>query len=154
MPGIPVIKRTFAFSCRPLDIIACPSAFCGSMLPRNAPCQWRECLTRIPVTNLTSINARHRWLSELSIGIALVAASSSGKGRYVPWYRVKLAVKVAGDPATSQRRREAVRALIGKSGGKDASPARPGTKFVAAVFTRADAVKAFRDRVRQTLRAS
>jgi hypothetical protein len=72
----------------------------------------------------------------------------------VPWYRVKLAVKVAGDPATSQRRREAVRALIGKSGGKDASPARPGTKFVAAVFTRADAAEAFRDRARQTLRAS
>jgi hypothetical protein len=109
---------------------------------------------RIPVTNLTSINARHRWLSELSIGIALVAASSSGRGRHVPWYRVKLAVKVAGDPATSQRRREAVRALIGKSGGKDPSPARPGTKFVAAVFTRADAAKAFRDRARQTLRAS
>jgi hypothetical protein len=72
----------------------------------------------------------------------------------VPWYRVKLAVKVPRDPATSQRRREAVRALIGESGGKDATPARPGTKFVAAVFTRADAAKAFRDRARQILQAS
>jgi hypothetical protein len=72
----------------------------------------------------------------------------------VPWYRIKLAVKVAGDPATSQRSRDAVRALIGTSGGKDASPARPGAKFVTAVFTRLDAAKAFRDRARQVLQAS
>ena len=72
----------------------------------------------------------------------------------MPWYRVKLSVKVPGDAATSQRCSEAARALIGTYGGRDASPARPGAKFVAAVFTGADAAKAFRDRARQILQAS
>jgi hypothetical protein len=72
----------------------------------------------------------------------------------VPWYRVKLAVKVPDDPATSQRRRESVRAVIATHSGKDVSSARPGAKSVAAVFARADAAKAFRDRARQMLRSS
>ena len=63
----------------------------------------------------------------------------------MPWYRVKLAVKVPDNPAESQRRREAVQALIGSHGGKDISSARPSAKFVAAVFSKADAAKAFRD---------
>ena len=69
------------------------------------------------------------------------------------WYRVKLTVKVPDDPAQSQRRREAVRALIGSHGGKDVSSARPSAKFVAAVFSKADAAKAFRDDARRRLQA-
>jgi hypothetical protein len=72
----------------------------------------------------------------------------------VPWYRVKLAVKVAGDPATLQRRRASVLGVIATHSGKDVSPARPGAKFVAAVFARADMAKAFRDSARQALQAS
>jgi hypothetical protein len=71
----------------------------------------------------------------------------------LPWYRVKLAVKVPGNAAESQRRQELVRALIATHGGKDASPARPGAKFVAAVFSSAKAAKEFRDSARQSLRA-
>jgi hypothetical protein len=44
----------------------------------------------------------------------------------VPWYRVKLAVKVPGDPATLQRRRASVLGVIATHSGKDVSPARPG----------------------------
>jgi hypothetical protein len=71
----------------------------------------------------------------------------------VPWYRVKLAVKISGNLAESWHRREAVRALIGSHGGKDVSSARPNAKFVTAVFSKADAAKAFRDDVRQRLQA-
>jgi hypothetical protein len=69
------------------------------------------------------------------------------------WYRVKLAVKVADNPAESERRREAVRALVATHGGKDVSPVRPGAKFVAAVFSEAKAAKAFRDSARAALQA-
>jgi hypothetical protein len=67
------------------------------------------------------------------------------------WYRVKLAVKVPGNPAESRRRRESVQSLIGTHGGKDVSSARPGAKFIAAVFSSENAAKAFRDSARQKL---
>jgi hypothetical protein len=60
-------------------------------------------------------------------------------------YRVKLAVKVPGNPDETQRRREAARALIGAHEGKDDMPARPGANYVAAVFSMESAAKAFRD---------
>jgi hypothetical protein len=64
-----------------------------------------------------------------------------------------LAVKVPGNAAESQRRRELVRALIATHRGKDASPARPGAKFVAAAFSTAKAAREFRDSARQSLQA-
>lgn len=71
----------------------------------------------------------------------------------MPWYRVKLATKIPGNAAESQRRRELVRALISTHGGKDVSPVRPRAKFVAAVFSSEKAAKTFRDSARQTLQA-
>jgi hypothetical protein len=71
----------------------------------------------------------------------------------LPWYRVKFAVKVPDDPAKSQRRREAARALIASHGGKDVSSTRPGAKFVAGVFSNAEAAGAFREKARKALRA-
>ena len=69
------------------------------------------------------------------------------------WYRVKLAVKVPGDPIETQRRREAVRALIASHHGKDATPARPQAKYVAAVFSTEREAKAFRDGAREKIHA-
>jgi hypothetical protein len=71
----------------------------------------------------------------------------------LPWYRVKLQTKIPGNVAESQHRREVVRALIGAHGGKDVSPARPGAKFIAAVFSSEKAAKTFRDSARQSLQA-
>jgi hypothetical protein len=74
------------------------------------------------------------------------------EGRHLPWYRMKVVTKVPGNAVETQRRRELVRPLIATHGGKDVSPARPGAKFTAAVFSTAKAAKAFRDSARQSLR--
>lgn len=70
------------------------------------------------------------------------------------WYRVKIPVKVAGDVKETQRRRSLVKDLIEKHGGKDDSPARPGAKFVVAIFSSLKAMKGFRDEARQAIAAA
>ncbi len=63
-------------------------------------------------------------------------------------YPVKIWVKEPGDRKVTEERGQAVREMIGKHGGKDASRRRPTAAFVVGVFTDKAAAKAFRNEAR------
>jgi len=64
---------------------------------------------------------------------------------------MKIPIRAAGDIEETKRRHALVKDLIKRHGGKDVSPARPGAKFAAAVFSSTEAMKAFRDEARQAI---
>jgi len=66
-------------------------------------------------------------------------------------YRVKLRVKVPGDRAVTDKRREKVAQLIDKHGGKNGTP-NPRT-HVVGIFTDKAVMKAFRTEARAALAA-
>ncbi len=64
-------------------------------------------------------------------------------------YRVKLRVKVPGDPAATDKRRENVAKLIEKHGGRNGTP--NPRQHVVAIFADKAAMKAFRTEARGAL---
>ncbi len=69
------------------------------------------------------------------------------------FYRIKLWVKEPGAPDVTVKRRQAVRELIDKHGGRDASASRSSNAYAVGVFTERAAAKEFRAEARARLAA-